>query len=140
MSLFQYGFRRVIRDPESEQEIRPTASHMPSASESGLGVLEYQQVSAAVTPIADPAPAKRRARGSYTVYSAEQRAAIGKYALENGNNNARKHFTGLFPSLKESTIRNFKKAYKEKLDDRRRRQSLQPVTELPSKSSQFLWN
>lgn len=84
---------------------------------------------------AGPSPAKRRARGSYIQYSAEQRATIGKYALENGNENARRHFTSLFPTLKlrESTIRNFKKAYKEKLETQRRQHSVEPVTKLPLK-------
>ena len=38
-----------------------------------------------------------------------------KYALENGNERARLHIKAHFPNLKESTIRNFKKAYKEQL-------------------------
>ena len=43
------------------------------------------------------------------------RAKIGKYAAENGNEKARKHFSKDFPDLKESTIRNFKKKYNIKL-------------------------
>ena len=43
------------------------------------------------------------------------RAKIGKYAAENGNEKARKHFSKDFPNLKESTIRNFKKKYYIKL-------------------------
>ena len=35
---------------------------------------------------------QRVARGKYTKYSNEDRAKIGKYALENGNEWARKHF------------------------------------------------
>ena len=35
--------------------------------------------------------------------------------MENGNERARLHFKAHFPNLKESTIRNFKKAYKEQL-------------------------
>lgn len=128
MSLLQYGFRRVI------QEIRPTADHMSTIEEAGLGNVEYRQVSTAVTEITDLSPAKRRARGNYIVYSAEQPATIGKYAQENGNENARKHFTRLLPNLKESTIRNFKKAYKEKLEHQRKQQCLEPVTKLPLKS------
>ena len=43
------------------------------------------------------------------------RAKIGKYAAENGNEKARKHFSKDFPDLKESTIRNFAKKYYIKL-------------------------
>ena len=43
------------------------------------------------------------------MYSAEDRARIGKYALENGNETARVHFLKKFPNLRESTVRNFKK-------------------------------
>ena len=63
---------------------------------------------------ANPTPAakKGKTRGRYSHYSAEDRASIGKYALENGNEKARQPILVKFPNLKESTIRNFKKAYK----------------------------
>ena len=38
-------------------------------------------------------------------------AAIGKYAAENGNSNAQKHFKKNFPELSESTVHSFKKKY-----------------------------
>ena len=34
---------------------------------------------------------------------------VGKYALENGNEIARRHFSSVFPNISENTIRNFKK-------------------------------
>ena len=37
------------------------------------------------------------------------KAKFGKYAAENGNEKAKKHFSKDFPDLKESIIRNFKK-------------------------------
>ena len=48
------------------------------------------------------------------------RAKIGKYAAENGNEKARKHFTKDFPELKESAIRNFEKKYYVKLAEARK--------------------
>ena len=48
---------------------------------------------------------------AYAHYSGEIRAKSGKFAAENGNEKARKHFSKDFPDLKESTIRNFKKKY-----------------------------
>ena len=120
MSLFQYGFRRISssENGETEQQSAVIPSHLPSVEESGLGRLEYAEVVANRVPdLADPSPAKRKrvSRGKYTVYTAESRAKIGKYALENGNKNAQIHFKSQFPDLKESTIRNFKKTYKEQL-------------------------
>ena len=120
MSLFQYGFCRTStsENSENEQQTSVIPSHVPSVEESGLGRLEYDEVVANHVPdLADPSPAKRQrvSRGKYTVYSAESRAKIGKYAFENGNKGARVHFKAQFPNLKESTIRNFKKAYKEQL-------------------------
>ena len=75
----------------------------------------------------------RKVRGKYTVYAPEQRASIGKYALENGNERARRHFQSRFPNLNESTIRNFKKAYKERLAHERKRDHPQPVTAITAR-------
>ena len=58
---------------------------------------------------------------------------IGKYALENGNERARKHFLSKFPNLPESTIRYFKKAYCEELEKKRKKSDPQPVVEITAK-------
>ena len=51
-------------------------------------------------------------RGSYTIYTPEQKAIIGRYAAENGNSKAVQKYTlELGVSVKESTVRQFKKAY-----------------------------
>lgn len=51
-------------------------------------------------------------RGSYTTYTPEQKAVIGRYAAENGNAKAvKKYSSELGVSVKESTVRQFKKAY-----------------------------
>lgn len=51
-------------------------------------------------------------RGSYTTYTPEQKAAIGRYAAEHGNSKAVQKYTAeLGVSVKESTVRQFKKAY-----------------------------
>ena len=49
----------------------------------------------------------------YLKLTPKQKATIGRYAAENGIVNAIHHFKGEFPedSLKESTIRGWKKAY-----------------------------
>jgi len=51
-------------------------------------------------------------RGSYTTYTPEQKAMIGRYAAEQGNSKAVQKFSSeLGVSVKESTVRQFKKAY-----------------------------
>ena len=64
------------------------------------------------------------------MYSAEDMARIGKYALENGNETARVHFLKKFPNLRESTLRNFKKAYKEKLHQESKKLDPKPITRI----------
>ena len=116
MSLFLFGVKRISASQEqaiNDEESLP--SHMPSVAESGLGRVELDAISSSgVGKLADPSPSackKRKMRGKYVRYTPEERASIGKYALENGNERARRHFQSLFLNLTESTIRNFKKAY-----------------------------
>ena len=131
MSLFQYGFRRVSANSAAQEgeNLEGTPAHMPT-EESGLGRVEYDSTTTSVSELADPTPAakKRRTRGKYTQYTPEQRAHIGKYALDNGNERARPHFLPNYPDLRESTIRNFKKAYKERMQYQRKQLHPQPVT------------
>ena len=51
-------------------------------------------------------------RGKYNSYSPEERAAIGKYAAENGATRAAKHFSRtLGQTVNESTTRRLKGEY-----------------------------
>ena len=75
-------------------------------------------------------------RNPYLKLTPEQKATIGKYAAENGIVSAIRHFKGEFPgdSLKESTIRGWKKAYILELEMRRRTgKGDRTVKELPQK-------
>ena len=118
--------KSLIVTPEMKKMIihRQLIYQAPSGFESGLGQQEYQNVVLNVVDLANPStvsPATGRQlekRQSYAHYSGEvreMRAKIGKYAAENGNEKARKHFSKDCPDLKESTIRNFKKKYHVKL-------------------------
>ena len=132
MSLFHYGFCPLSRcaSGETVQQSTVIPAHVPSVEESGLGRPEYDEMVANGVPdLANPSPSKGRrvTRGKYTVYTAESQAKIGKYASENGNERARLHFKTQFPKLKESTIKNFKKAYKDQL-----KKKDQVVTALPT--------
>ena len=135
MSLFQFGFKRSSNHspPPSSSGAQESVSYfIPALEDSGLGRVEYDNVSASVPQLANPTPAakKGKTRGRYTHYSAEDRASIGRYALENGNEKARQYFLVKFPNLKESTIRNFKKAYREKMDCQQKQLHSEPITKI----------
>lgn len=137
MSLFQFGFRRTrtVSQTNQSQSGATLATHMPSHEDSGLGRTEYEECISQVSELSDPnPPKKRKLRGTYAVYTPADRARIGKYAVENGNKNARLHFLKDFPSLNESTVRNFKKSYVEKMNQQTRQLNPQPVTEIPIQS------
>ena len=95
MSLFRLGFGplTLTTSPATSEINEPDfCSTFPTPSESGLGVVEYQQVATAVNKeLAAPPVERKRGSGTYTTYTPTQRAVIGKYALENGNERARKH-------------------------------------------------
>lgn len=108
MSLFQFGVRRASaasRDQPSQDHSESFPTHMPNLEESGLGRVEFEHsLKSGVGSLADPAEAatkKRKARGKYVRYTTEQRASVGKYALENGNERARRHFSSVFPNISE---------------------------------------
>lgn len=135
MSLFQFGIRRLSSAQQRPVDEGESAlpSHMPTLAESGLGRVEFDaMVSSEVGRLADPTPSsaskKRRKRGKYVQYILEERASIGRYAVENGNERTRLKFRSTFTNLSESTIRNFKKAYMEKLKHERKQAQPKRVT------------
>ena len=91
MSLFSFGFRKRSSS-ESQATNKPLLTYLPEHVESGLGIKEQSLVTTAVQELADPEPQpkRRKTRGKYATYSDKQRAAIGKYASENGPKKARK--------------------------------------------------
>ena len=60
----------------------------------------------------------RANRGKYAEYKVTDRAKIGKYTTEHGNECARWKFMKDFSNLKESTVLNFNKCYLEELKAR----------------------
>ena len=58
-----------------------------------------------------------KARGKYNVYTSEERAAIGKYAAENGAARASRHFSKVFGNVNESTARRLKVEYLQKVKE-----------------------
>ena len=123
--------RNASSNKNNQTERDSTPSHMPSLESSDLGRVEYDECLEEVSELADPNPSKKRKlRGAYTAYTPTDRAKIGKYAAENGNKNARVHFLKHFPNLNESTVRNFKKAYLERMKFQQKQLHPQPVTQI----------
>jgi len=83
-------------------------------------ILTKRDIDATQNSIATAASAKSKTgRGEYNSYSNEQRAMIGKYAVENGPTRAAKHYTAVWGiQINESTARRLKKKYLEKLNEK----------------------
>ena len=62
MSLFQFGFNRVVQQQVgTDSRVSGTVvPHLPSINESGLGMVEYREVTRAVSDLSDPSPAKKK--------------------------------------------------------------------------------
>ena len=112
MSLFRFGFQRATSS--SSEGAGPSRGvslpdHMPAFEESGLGMVEFESATLTVSDLADPTPTKkRRLRGTYTHYSPRDRAKIGQYALENGNEKAR-ILEALFGTMSKSQGKHYQK-------------------------------
>ena len=63
-------------------------------------------------------PAKQR--GPYVKFMAEQKAAIGKRAAEDGIAATIRYYTKQYPDLKESSVRTWKNTYTTEIKKRRR--------------------
>ena len=102
--------------------------------------MEYDHVVESVSDLVDPdgepnAKKKKSSRGTHTQYTREDHAQIGRYALESGNKRARRKFSTQFPKLKERAVQNFKEAYKEELDEQKKKLHSQPVTSIERQSA-----
>ena len=87
-----------------------------------------------VTAVLCADPAKRQ---PYLKISPEQKAIIARYAANHGIVNAIRQFSKDFPesSLKESTIRGWKKAYLKELSSRKRAGKDMTIEKLPEKKT-----
>ena len=125
MSLFRCGFtvqkKKVTERPNnsdaSEDLEIAVPAYFPSQESTSLGDVEYYAVESSVASLVNPhstegssATSAARKRGKYQHCSAETCAKIGKYASANGNSKAINHFKEELPTLKESTVRTFKRA------------------------------
>lgn len=71
----------------------------------------------AVTEAMEGTPTRgvKRKRGQYCDYSPETRCKIAKYAIENGNTKAARHFSDILKKdINESTVRSIKSSYNKK--------------------------
>ena len=107
------------------------ATHLPDQEDTILGRNEYNQVVAVVVDLARPQPLQSQSnRSKYHKYSGEDRAKIAKYSCDHANKKALQHFSKEYPNLKESTLRNFKKAFQNKLLIQRQQGNVPQVTSL----------
>ena len=101
---------------------------MPSLTPEALRKAN-KRVASIVTGTDEAGPAPKCRKKTYSSYSAQDRARIGRYAAEHGPTKATRHFT-----VPESTARLLKKQYLAELNDRRQNSATIPeVTRLPTK-------
>ena len=86
---------------------------LPTSKETGLGEATTQAANKRVKRVlaGEGEPSAKKLRKERSIYSDKDRAAIGRYAAENGNAMAQKHFKSKYPELGESTVRSFKQKY-----------------------------
>ena len=86
---------------------------LPTSEETGLGEATTQAANKSVKRVlaGEGETSAKKPRKERSVYSDEDRAAIGRYAAENGNAMAQKHFKSKYPELGESTVRSFKQKH-----------------------------
>ena len=129
MSLFQFGCSLRTEEPlpQDSVEVEILESHILRQEDTNLGVVEHRETVAAVVNLSRPAKVSqrnqypKRKRGKYFQYSGEDRVKIGKFASKNGNKKTLECFAEEFPRLQESTVRTFKKAFREQLSAETRR-------------------
>ena len=113
--------------PDEDLEIAVPA-YFPGQESTSLGDVEYYAVESSVASLVNPnstegssATSAARKRGKYQHCSAETCAKIWKYASANGNSKAINHFKEELPTLKESTVRTFKRAYEKRLREEKKK-------------------
>ena len=79
----------------------------------------------------------KSARGDYEHFIPEEKARIGKRAAEHGVTGAIRYFSKVFPgrSLKESTVRTWKKKYLQEISERKRAGEAVTVEALENKKT-----
>ena len=101
---------------------------LPTDKDTGLGSVLTKEANSAVKKILDREDGAEGRKRKYTHFTPDQRAKIGRHAAEFGNASTVKRFKDEFPTLGESTVRQFKERYKAEL-----KKSPEQVTQLPSK-------
>ena len=105
-----------------------------TASETGIGERATNSANSMVRNVQESESAcDLKTKRSYTSYTDENRAAIGKYTVENSNAAALRHFRPHFMELRESTVRSFKTKYLAAVKENRGLDHPTDVTAIPSK-------
>jgi transposase-like protein len=130
MALLRYFKRKddgLLPDPRGPLCGVVPSSSITCANAKVKAVLEADLKSSLTSSIAS--------RGPYTKYTAEQRAQIGKRAAEEGVASTVRYFANKYPNLKESTVRDWRNAYRYDLKKRRSAGDDTAVKELTAKKT-----
>lgn len=96
---------------------KPSSSTTDLPNPSGLNPAVIKEIDEAVRKLSSEESEKSKKRGSYSKFSPEQQAEIGKYASENGNQAAFRYFSKqLKVELKMSSIQTWKSKYLAEVD------------------------
>ena len=94
-----------VVDDEHQPNVSLQNNSLPTANESGLGIVDHERVLDAIAETTD-------SRGKYHIYTPEIRFKIGKFASEsNSSATAVRKFRDRYPNMNESTVRGFRIKY-----------------------------
>ena len=111
MSLLKYFSYKAKNNPG-------LSSSLPVVLPTSVPSLSSAELEATNTCVGKVLTATTASRGKYNRYTPEERAAIGKYAAENGPTRVAKYFSGkLKIQISEPTARKFKEEYLKKLQE-----------------------
>ena len=126
MALLRYMTVLPRRNAELPDPAGPLSSSVPS--------MAIEQANAAVARVRQDEAGKTNAKGGpYIKLNDEMRAKIGKYASENGDTAAARHFSKVLgKALNRSTVRGMKKCYPQELSRKRKAEEGLTISSLPS--------
>ena len=132
LSLWKWIKKQPVGLPDPTKTTKLSEAAATASADREANRIYESSVTVNVHSESTTLPSVRAKWGSYHAFTDEIRAKIGRHALEHGNTCAVKHFTKeLYFDIKESTVRNFKKAYIKKLQSSKDSDS---ITSLPNKN------
>ena len=98
-----------VVDDEHQPNVSLRNNSLPTANESGLGIVDHERVLDVIAEATD-------SRGKYHIYTPEIRFKIGKFDSESNSSAAAvRKFSDRYSNMNESTVRGFRKKYEHML-------------------------